>query len=90
MKFLTGGAVPTTVDEEAAARDIGAGMWRGEFVFPWDWRRGTRMRKCVVILTLLLLFYPRVSFGGDEFLLKCSATGYEYHFVPIPDERLAK
>jgi endonuclease YncB( thermonuclease family) len=30
------------VDEEAVARREGAGMWRGEFVAPWEWRRGTR------------------------------------------------
>ena len=27
------------VDEEAAARDAGKGVWRGEFVAPWEWRR---------------------------------------------------
>ena len=27
------------VDDEAAARDARVGMWRGEFVPPWEWRR---------------------------------------------------
>lgn len=27
------------VDEEAAARAAGRGLWRGEFAAPWDWRR---------------------------------------------------
>ena len=31
------------VDEEAEARQARAGMWRGEFVPPWKWRRGTRL-----------------------------------------------
>lgn len=31
------------VDEEAAAQAAGLGIWRGEFVAPWDWRRGVRL-----------------------------------------------
>jgi Micrococcal nuclease (thermonuclease) homologs len=27
---------------EADARRRGAGLWRGEFVPPWEWRKGTR------------------------------------------------
>jgi len=27
------------VDEEAVARGRGVGMWAGEFVEPWEWRR---------------------------------------------------
>ena len=27
------------VDAEAAAKEAGAGMWRGKFVLPWEWRR---------------------------------------------------
>ena len=27
------------VDAEAAAKDAGVGMWRGEFEPPWEWRR---------------------------------------------------
>lgn len=30
------------VDEEATARQAQAGIWRGEFVPPWEWRRGKR------------------------------------------------
>ena len=30
------------VDEESAAQKAGAGIWRGEFVPPWEWRRGRR------------------------------------------------
>lgn len=36
------------VDEEAAARDAGRGLWRGEFVPPWDWRRGERLSGATV------------------------------------------
>ncbi len=32
------------VDEERTARSAREGMWRGEFVAPWDWRRGKRLR----------------------------------------------
>ena len=31
------------VDEEAGARRAKRGLWRGEFVRPWDWRRGERL-----------------------------------------------
>ena len=31
------------VDEEAAARSARRGLWRGDFVAPWDWRRGERL-----------------------------------------------
>jgi endonuclease YncB( thermonuclease family) len=31
------------VDEEVAARAEGLGLWRGDFVPPWDWRRGARL-----------------------------------------------
>lgn len=31
------------VGAEAEARSSGAGMWRGDFVSPWDWRRGERL-----------------------------------------------
>ena len=30
------------VDEEAEARQARAGIWRGEFVPPWEWRKGKR------------------------------------------------
>ena len=32
------------VDEEAAASEARRGIWRGEFVPPWDWRRGERLQ----------------------------------------------
>ena len=31
------------VGEEARARDARRGIWRGDFVPPWDWRRGERL-----------------------------------------------
>lgn len=31
------------VAEEEAARAARRGIWRGEFVAPWDWRRGERL-----------------------------------------------
>lgn len=33
------------VDEEALAKASGKGIWRGEFVKPWDWRRGKRLQQ---------------------------------------------
>ena len=42
------------VDEEASARRAKRGVWRGEFVPPWDWRRGER-------LTAVTRDTPRVS-----------------------------
>ena len=32
------------VDEESAARAARKGVWRGEIVAPWDWRRGERLQ----------------------------------------------
>ena len=34
----------TYIDEEAAAKAARRGVWRGEFVPPWDWRRGNRLK----------------------------------------------
>ena len=31
------------VDEEARAKAARVGIWRGDFVPPWDWRRGKRL-----------------------------------------------
>ena len=30
------------VDAEASAKKDGVGLWRGQFVAPWEWRRGKR------------------------------------------------
>ena len=32
------------VPQEAAAKAAGLGIWRGDFVLPWDWRRGIRLQ----------------------------------------------
>ena len=32
------------VEQESMARQSRRGMWRGEFVSPWDWRQGKRLR----------------------------------------------
>ena len=32
------------VDQEAAAKRAKRGLWRGDFVPPWDWRRGDRLK----------------------------------------------
>lgn len=31
------------VDEEDSARRARLGLWRGDFINPWDWRRGRRL-----------------------------------------------
>ena len=36
------------VTEEAAAEAAGLGIWRGQFVAPWDWRRGVRLEERVL------------------------------------------
>ena len=33
------------VGEEASARRAKRGLWRGDFVPPWDWRRGDRLKE---------------------------------------------
>ena len=30
------------VNAESASKDVGVGMWRGEFVPPWEWRKSRR------------------------------------------------
>ena len=30
------------VEDEQTAQAAGLGVWRGEFVMPWDWRKGVR------------------------------------------------
>ena len=32
------------VGQEASAKAAGRGLWQGEFVEPWDWRRGKRLQ----------------------------------------------
>jgi len=32
----------TYVNEEHVAQDAGVGIWRGEFIKPWEWRKGKR------------------------------------------------
>jgi endonuclease YncB( thermonuclease family) len=39
------------VDEEETAAEAGLGMWRGEFVAPWEWRRGGRLSGSALPLT---------------------------------------
>ena len=31
------------LDEEEVARNKGRGLWRGDFIVPWEWRRGKRL-----------------------------------------------
>ena len=31
------------VEEETSAQRVRKGVWRGEFIRPWDWRRGKRL-----------------------------------------------
>ena len=36
------------VAQEQVAREARRGLWRGEFVPPWDWRRGKRLQAATV------------------------------------------
>ena len=45
------------VDQEAAARRAKRGIWSGDFVSPWNWRRGDRLRSDTRDA-------PRASAGG--------------------------
>ena len=33
------------VEAETAAKSIETGIWAGEFVLPWEWRRGKRLKR---------------------------------------------
>jgi endonuclease YncB( thermonuclease family) len=37
------------VGQEQEAESAGRGIWRGEFVAPWDWRKGIRSRSTAAI-----------------------------------------
>ena len=39
---------PDYVGEEQAAQAARVGVWRGEFVPPWDWRKGVRLQAATV------------------------------------------
>ena len=46
------------VEQESEARRSRRGMWRGEFVSPWDWRQGKRLRPA--------LREPRIATARSE------------------------
>ena len=33
------------IEAETAAKSIETGIWAGEFIVPWEWRRGKRLKK---------------------------------------------
>ena len=49
------------VDEEASAKAAKRGVWRGEFVPPWDWRRGDRLKSASRDRVKATREAPRVS-----------------------------
>lgn len=54
------------VAEEAAARAARRGIWRGDFVAPWDWRRGERLRNAAAGSTAGCRIKGNVNRRGDR------------------------
>ena len=54
------------VDEEVAAQAAGRGIWRGEFVAPWDWRRGARLESTTVVSDGECLIKGNINRDGER------------------------
>ena len=54
------------VDEEAAAQAAGRGIWRGEFVAPWDWRRGARLEPTTAVPDGECLIKGNINRDGER------------------------
>ena len=63
------------VDEEAVAQDDQAGVWSGEFVPPWEWRRGKRLQSDAVSTGCAIK--DNISSQGERIYHVPSAQHYE-------------
>ena len=58
------------VPEEDKARQAGRGMWAGEFVPPWDWRKGKRLKQEEVSTTACCKVCKTSKACGDSCISK--------------------
>ena len=54
------------INYEAAAQDAGLGIWRGEFVAPWDWRRGARLESTTAVPDGECLIKGNINRDGER------------------------
>ena len=64
-------------DEEAGAKAARRGLWRGEFVPPWEWRRGKRLP------TAARATLPAANWGGCRIKGNISRHGGQ-HIYHVP------
>ena len=72
------------VGQEGEARDTGLGMWRGEFVAPWDWRRGDRLVNAPAVRQVEPTKRPANDNAAGQCLIKgnISSRGERIYHVP--------
>ena len=63
------------VDEELTAREARRGLWRGDFVPPWEWRRGKRLQSDAVSTGCAIK--GNISSKGERIYHLPSAQHYE-------------
>lgn len=73
------------VQSEAAARQAGRGIWRGEVEAPWDWRRAKREGQAASVPA-----QERVEAGGCAIKGNVSSRGRIYHMPGDPLYRRTK
>ena len=68
------------VEEEATAKADGRGMWRGQFIEPWNWRRGTRFQKGT-------RFQEKVVPAAKECVIKGTINGKGKKIYHLTDQQ---
>ena len=68
------------VEQESEARRSRRGMWRGEFVSPWEWRQGKRLRPS--------LREPRIATAPSERHQQPLRQAKKGHLAPTPAQGL--
>ena len=70
------------VAQEGEAREAHLGMWRGEFVAPWDWRRGDRLVAAPVVPRVEPTAKPANDNTGCQIKGNISSRGERIYHVP--------
>jgi endonuclease YncB( thermonuclease family) len=66
------------IDEETAAQHARVGLWRGEFVPPWDWRQGERLQAATAPENAHgCLIKGNISSSGERIFHVPDAQNYE-------------
>ena len=65
------------VAEEQSAQESSKGLWQGEFVKPWDWRRGNRLSSTKKIATQGCKIKGNISNSGEKIFHVSGSSGYK-------------